>query len=209
MPIRVCLLAIIGVCLKERTKQAEKKEKKEKKKRNDDEEGEGEGEEEDEEESPEEWGFYDDDNEFFFRPREAQKAFAHFKYLYINRIQFIGLHQRAGEGQDAPREDTKPQISKKTAQIANQKRQKLVGEGKEINLIEILLHPGKRQERIQALEETKNENELKECSFKPKTLKYKGSAMMKETSGDKCIDLFSKVGQGSIRDKHTKTSNEY
>ncbi len=57
--LRVCLLAVIGVSLKERTKDAEK-EKKEPK----------EDDEEEAEESSEDWGFYDDDNEFFFRPRE-------------------------------------------------------------------------------------------------------------------------------------------
>ena len=76
--------------------------------------------------------------------------------------------------------------------------------------MEILLAPGKKEHRMAVIEEKKMEQEMKECSFKPKTMDYKGSGnVMKETSGDKCIDLYSKVAIGSIRDKKTKTSNEY
>lgn len=36
---------------------------------------------------------------------------------------------------------------------------------------------------------------MEECSFKPKTLDYKGKPAS-ETSGDKCIDLYSRVPKG-------------
>lgn len=40
-------------------------------------------------------------------------------------------------------EQRKPEISKKTAQLAIKSRQKLMGEKGEISLIEVLLMPGK------------------------------------------------------------------
>ena len=49
---------------------------------------------------------------------------------------------------------------------------------------------------------------MAECSFKPKTLKYKHGASRQETSGDKCFDLYSKVPVGSIAAKTSKTSDD-
>ncbi len=128
--LRLCLLAVVGISLKERTKAAESPEKE----RNED--GEEPG------ETPEDWGYYDDDTkEFLFRPREQSKAFAHFKYLYVNHMQTTGQSKRTEPVEEAPVESVKPKISKKTEQIAMKRRQKIAGEGKQINLIEILLHP--------------------------------------------------------------------
>ena len=90
--LRTALLAVIGVTLKERIKDAEKPEREQKKSPEHEGESEGEGEEQEEKESPTEWGFYDEDEEFCFRPREHGKVFAYFKNFYINRVQYVGLN---------------------------------------------------------------------------------------------------------------------
>ena len=71
--LRIGLLAVVGVSLKENTKEGEAPEKEAA------EEGEEAG------ESPADWGFFEED-QFFFRPKEQKKAFAYFKDLYINRV---------------------------------------------------------------------------------------------------------------------------
>lgn len=48
---------------------------------------------------------------------------------------------------------------------------------------------------------------MEECTFKPKTLHY--SSVVNPTSGDKCLDLFYRVGKGSYKDKAGKTQDDY
>jgi len=48
---------------------------------------------------------------------------------------------------------------------------------------------------------------MTECSFKPKTLDYKGKAVS-ETSGDKCVDLYSRVPKGKYASNNGKKLDE-
>jgi hypothetical protein len=105
-------------------------------------------------------------------------------------------------------EQRKPEISKKTAQLAIKSRQKLMGEKGEISLIEVLLLPGKGKDEWRKQELDKlSQKEVEGCSFRPQTLNYQ-SNNVQETHGDKCIDLFSKKPIGWFKDQNVKTSDD-
>lgn len=156
-------------------------------------------------------GFFNDQGNFYLRRGDHSKIFTYFKNFYIHRMQFVGSQKKSqlapsGEG----RGSYQPKISEKTAKYAQQKRQKMMAEkGGNVTLVEILLHPASKgkewQEQQQKIKESKQQEE---CTFKPQTINYQGGAN-KETSGDKCLDLYQSKPKGWTKDKTDQSSDDY
>ena len=71
----------------------------------------------------------------------------------------------------------KPDISQKTAKLAEKKRQKLLGgiDTSQVERVDIFLIPKINQAKIEAKKRELEDREVEECTFTPSTLDYKGS----------------------------------
>ena len=106
-----------------------------------------------------------------------------------------------------------PEISKKSKKLADKQRGKMQGEnnGKKTAtavvkhlLMKEQVRAEQKQKKAEAI--IKEKEDEQEFTFKPKTNKYPGKGGA--TSGDKCLDLYSRVKRGQISSKVGKTSLE-
>ena len=119
-------------------------------------------------------GVYDEQTGLFYiREGEHVAIQSHFKLLKLNRMQvrksvFSYAHKSAAE-----QPTYIPKISEKTKKYAESKRQKLIGENKKVDLVQILLCPentkGKNPEKLEKIKKDKEEKELAELTFHPVT----------------------------------------
>ena len=85
----------------------------------------------------------------------------------------------------------------------------MMGDRSDVTLVEILLHPNsKGPQWVEDQQKEKENKQIEGCTFKPQTINYQGGAT-RETSGDKCFDLFSTKPKGWVKDKVEKTTDEY
>ena len=94
-----------------------------------------------------------------------------------------------------------PEISKKSKKLADKQRGKMQGEnnGKKTAtavvkhlLMKEQVRAEQKQKKAEAIQKEKEDEQ--EFTFKPKTNKYPGKGGA--TSGDKCLDLYSRVKRG-------------
>jgi hypothetical protein len=116
-----------------------------------------------------------EDGTFYLKKGSHRRLFAHFKSLYVHRVQYVGLYQKKNKDyvDSASYLQAKPQISDKTNKLAENRRKKMLGEGNEnVSLVQILLIPKHNEEQMEARRKELMEKEVDGCTFKPKTLDY-------------------------------------
>lgn len=149
---------------------------------------------------------------FYLRKGDHQRIFTHFKNLYIHRVQYSGNLKKVKtdvQNSYANQMQSKPQISMKTTKMAENARKKMMGDKKNVNLVEILLHPSKgKDEWIETQKKHIENKEVEGCTFRPQTLDYHTQGARQATHGDKCLDLFSSRPKGWFVEKQVKTTDE-
>lgn len=150
----------------------------------------------------------DMDGKLYLESTEHARFFAHFKSLYINRVQHVGSQKKYSKDyvDIASRDAHKPNISEKSQQLAMKKRQKMLG-NKNVTLVEVLLHQTETQDYLEQVRKEKEQKVNEECTFKPKTLTYHSGAQA--THGDKCLDLYSRTQKGQYKEKIGKSQTDY
>lgn len=156
-------------------------------------------------------------SKFYLRKGDHKKVFTHFKAFYVHRVQFVGLDQEYRQSlfdsYDPQSEiKKKPEISEKTAKLAEAKRMKLFGAANlaSVSKVEIFLQPKTSQAKIEAKQKAQIERELEDCTFSPQTLNYNSLAQKSQlTHGDKCKDLYAKKIKGWFVEKIERTTEQY
>lgn len=154
------------------------------------------------------------------RKGDHKKLFTHFKVFYVHRVRFVGLdeeHRRSLFNSYEPNSEVKekPEISEKTSKLADKKRTKLLGgiDVSQVKQVDIFLIPKLNQAKIDAKKKQLDEREMKDCTFAPQTLDYKGTAQRpiinNVTHGDRCKDLYSTKHKGWFKEKSEKTMEDY
>ncbi len=172
---------------------------------------------------PEEFGETKDDD---FYP-DCEKISKHFKLFYLNRIRYIGLREQPRNEkakQEVEQECTfQPQINEQTETYARKYRERIAeqNEGEKITVLDILTAQTNKEQWIEETKKDLEEREKKNCTFRPKTNKYKGnrrpmqnpddsgaseSTYENQATGDKCEDLYqlSIIKQKKKLDKTTE-----
>lgn len=216
--LKVCMLHFIGVKTPDREGEPSEGEEEEPRQQNED--GENEGDQPAEQPNDEfsKLGFFSEER-FFLKRGLHNALFTHFKNFYVHRMQFVGGVQKrenpkpkaaavsAGEASMT----TKPYISNKSAQLAENKRRKMLGErAHNANLVEILLIPKHNEAYLEEQRKALHDKEVDGCTFAPKTIDYSStSGQQRETHGDRCLDLYSSKPKGWFKDKETKTMADF
>ena len=104
---------------------------------------------------------------------------------------------------------SKPQISNKTAKLAENHRRKLFGDKPITNSVEIFLQPKLNQAELEEKRKFLNEKQIEGCSFRPKTLDYNiGSKQPEESAGNKNETLYMSKQKGWFKDKEFKSTQD-
>ena len=161
---------------------------------------------------PQHLGLFDGSQSFLLKKGDHKKIFAHFKTLYVHRVRFVGLDEsHRGSLFDTYDPNSgiqdKPHISEKTAQLAQKKRQELLG-GADVKQVDIFLMPKVDPAKLEAKKKELKDKEQEGCTFSPVTINYKGSDQ-KVTHGDRGKDLYSKKPVGWFKDRGSKTEADY
>lgn len=174
-------------------------------------------------ESPEEFGETKDGD---FYP-DCDKISKHFKLFYLNRIRYIGLRDQPRKEkiiEDMSKDMTfKPELSDATESYAQRYRQRIADayDGKQVTVLDILTAETNKQQWIEETKKELEEEERKNCTFKPKTNNYRPhqhpdesradesqtSYGLREGTGDKCFDLYQ-LSLLKQQQKADKTSEE-
>lgn len=158
--------------------------------------------------------FFSPDGKIQLKKGDHKRIFTHFKDFYVNRVQYIGLdteYKQSAFDSYEPNKDVKakPEISEKTAKLADKKRAKLLGKDvSQVTKVDIFLLPKLDQSKIDAKKKELEDRELVECTFAPVTLESKTN-QSKVTHGDRCIDLYSTKTKGWFAERKERTMEDF
>ncbi len=157
---------------------------------------------------------------------DCEKISKHFKLFYLNRIRYIGLREKPRNEKaqmDMDREMTfQPEISEQTENYAQRYRQRIADayEGKQVTVLDILTAETNKAQWIEETKKELEEEERKNCTFKPKTNNYvprhnpdesnaesQTTYGLREGTGDKCFDLYQ-LSLLKRKQKEDKSSEE-
>jgi hypothetical protein len=127
-----------------------------------------------EKEDPTNFGYYNEKQQLCLRQEDIPKVQKHYNVFYLNRLQHIGriLEMQKAHKASIGEYNFKPQLNENSAQIAARYRQKVAEQIKEEKLttFEWLAAAGNRQAWRDQAKQILQEEELKECTFKPQLL---------------------------------------
>lgn len=155
-------------------------------------------------------GVYDEATGLFYiREGEHDPIQKHFKELRNNRLQQKKPIKNYAYKTAEEQPTFKPQISKKTQQISEQRRSKLFQE-KNVDVVSILLHPNNATgnvHKLHYLQKEKEERELRELTLRPQTNQYYVNNQENEPIYESRAQRLYNMSKVHL--KQNKTSEEY
>ena len=131
--------------------------------------------------------------------------------FYANKQQapdYSKMRAKRGRPDTAEVPSNIPLISQKTKRLAEKQRSKFGAQETKSTATAVVEHMLRKetirqaQNQQKAQEIAKKKEEDIEVTFKPKTNKY---PLSRETSGDKCLDLYARVKPGTLAEKKGRT----
>lgn len=101
--------------------------------------------------------------------KQLPKLHKHFELFYLNRLHFLGKQKLNKQEQNQQQQMFKPKLSKKTVEIAQNYRNKVADQinEKQLSTFDWLAATGNKEEWRKHAQQILNEEEMKECTFKP------------------------------------------
>ena len=134
--------------------------------------------------------------------------------FYANKQQapdYRKMRAKRGRPETAEATSNIPSITQKSKRLAEKQRTKFGAQAAKTLPSQVVEHILRKetirqaQNQQKAAELAKLKEDDAEITFKPKTNKY---PLARETSGDKCLDLYARVKPGHIKEKTGRTTIE-